>query len=28
VKRNDGDGRFYLNNKPVFLNGAQLLRMR
>ena len=22
VKRNDGDGRFYLNNKPVFLNGV------
>ncbi len=22
VKRNDGDGRFYLNDKPVFLNGV------
>lgn len=22
VKRNDGDGRFYLNGKPVFLNGV------
>ena len=22
VKRNDGDGRFFLNNKPVFLNGT------
>ena len=22
VKRNDGDGRFYLNGKPVFINGV------
>ena len=22
MKRNDGDGRFYLNGKPVFLNGV------
>ncbi|NDV83261.1 beta-galactosidase [Bacteroides sp. 51] len=22
VKRNDGDGRFYLNDKPVFINGV------